>query len=79
MNDAKILSAILALHERFIEKPTKQKANHIGQFIERSTDDISDPETMLRLTRYCDAMNAACNFNFQSLTKVERIAAEIWG
>lgn len=33
MNDAKIISAILALHERFIEEPTEQKSRHISDFI----------------------------------------------
>lgn len=79
MNDTRILSAIRALHERFIEEPTEQKAGHIGIFIERSVDDIESPEIMQKLTVYCDAMNSACCFGFQSLARVERAAEEIWG
>ena len=77
MTDAKILRAIETLHIRFMDAPTERAANHIGEFIDGSVDDLT-PDAMLGLTKYCDALNAAVRFNFQSLTKVERVAAEIF-
>ena len=77
MTDAKILRASETLHIRFMDAPTERAANHIGEFIDGSVDDLT-PDAMLGLTKYCDALNAAVRFNFQSLTKVERVAAEIF-
>ena len=77
MTDANILYAIETLHIRFMETPTERAAHHIGEFIDGSVDDL-DPDAMLGLTKYCDALNAAVRFNFQSLTKVETVADEIF-
>ena len=75
MTDTKILYAVETLHLDFIKEPTERKAHHIGEFIERSIDDLT-PDAMLSLTRYCDAMNAAVCFNFQSLARVKSAAKE---
>ena len=55
MSDTKILSAIKALHERFVEEPTWRRAAHIVQFILDSSDDLTPPSWWI-LHRYARAM-----------------------
>ena len=79
-DDAKILSAILALHERFVEEPTEQKARHIDDFIEGSYLDVTPP-ALEKLTRYWNAIerSEANNFSPKSIAHLNEVAKECLG
>lgn len=80
MNDLKILSAIKALRERFIEEPTRDGGLHIRKFIEGSRADLT-PLCAARLHRYDVAMFVTENnrFSEDSITHLKAVAEETLG
>ena len=80
MNDRKILSAILALHERFVEEPTEQKASHIQRFIRESRYDV-DPPIWTKLRKYSLAVGVCCieRFSSKSIAHLNEVAKECLG
>jgi len=80
MNDTKILSAIRALHERFVEEPTERASEHLGEFIDRSEFDAT-PLAWEHLKRYRHQIRVARAYGFSpaSLTHLNEVAKECLG
>jgi len=80
MNDTKILSAIKALHERFVEEPTDGGAWHIMDFIERSEMDM-EPPMANNLKRYYSQISCAFydHYSPKSIAHLNEVAKECLG
>lgn len=87
-DDTKIISAISALHERFMEEPTEQGYLHMsdfvfgfrnpeGSFITGSYWD-SEPDTNAKIVRYIGAVRDAAHAKFspKSIAHLETVAKE---
>ena len=78
-DDTKILSAIKALHERFVEEPTDGRSGHIRCFIEGSKLDM-EPPSLSKLLAYDNAlrMTELDRFSSRSIAHLNEVAGEIF-